>query len=61
MPPQPGWMPSITSGKPMRVFGSLLATRYVHASASSLPPPMQCPWIAATLGQGRLASFWYTR
>ena len=27
LPPQPGKMPSFTSGRPMRVDGSLLATR----------------------------------
>lgn len=40
-PCQAGMMPSITSGKASRVFGSSRATRYLQASDSSKPPPMQ--------------------
>src|SRR5690606_18877428 len=53
-------MPSFTSGRPMRVDSSLLATRQSQASAISVPPPMQKPWIAATVGQGRSARRWNT-
>jgi hypothetical protein len=34
-------MPSFTSGRPSRVLGSLLMTRYQQARASSSPPPRQ--------------------
>ena len=50
VPPAPGTRPSITSGSPIDVFGSSEATRYRHARASSVPPPRQVPWIAATTG-----------
>ena len=50
MPPQPGTMPSITSGRPRRVPGSSTTTRYRHASASSSPPPRQNPRTSASVG-----------
>ena len=48
VPPAPGTMPSVTSGKPMRVPGA--ASRTWHPSATSQPPPSATPWIAATIG-----------
>ncbi len=56
MPPQPGTMPSITSGSPSRVPGSSTTIRYRHASASSSPPPRQKPRTSATVGYGTAAS-----
>ncbi len=50
VPPAPGMSPSCTSGCPSCVFRSSLATRYVHASATSRPPPSAGPWMAATIG-----------
>ena len=55
-PCQVGMMPSITSGKAKRVFGSSSATRYLQASASSSPPPMQKPFTRAVVGKGRRES-----
>src|SRR5437762_10237123 len=56
MPPQPGTMPSITSGSTRRVPGSSTTTRYLHASASSSPPPRQNPRTSASVGYGAAAS-----
>ena len=44
----------------MRVDGSSVATRWSQASASSVPPPMQKPRIAATVVQGSSATRWNT-
>ena len=55
VPPHPGRMPSFTSGRPMEMEGSSAATRDLHASASSSPPPRQSPLIAATVGMGSRA------
>ena len=52
VPPQPGMMPSVTSGRPMRVLGWSVAIRYPQASAHSVPPPKQAPSITATVGTG---------
>ena len=56
MPPQPGTIPSITSGRPSRVPGSSTTTRYRHASASSNPPPRQKPRTSASVGYLTCAS-----
>ena len=48
-------MPSFTSGKPNRVFASSDAMRARQAREISTPPPMQWPWIAATVGTFKLA------
>jgi len=50
VPPAPGMRPSCTSGWPSWVFLSSVAMRYVHASASSSPPPSAGPWMAAITG-----------
>ncbi len=55
-PPNPGTIPSSTSGNPIWVRGSSLAIRESHASVNSAPPPRHTPSIAATVGTGRLAS-----
>ena len=49
LPPQPGKMLSLTSGRAMLAF-SLAAIRKRQASASSVPPPMQWPFITPTVG-----------
>ena len=56
-PPHPGTMPIITSGRAIFVFGPSSIIRYLQASANSVPPPMQKPWISATVGKGN-ASTW---
>ncbi len=56
VPPQPGWIPNITSGKPRRVALSSMAMRKLQANASSRPPPRQKPLINATLGRRKLSS-----
>ena len=43
-------MPICTSGRPILVAESLQATRQSHTRVSSVPPPTQTPWIAATVG-----------
>mmetsp|Transcript_20265 Transcript_20265/g.63033 ORF Transcript_20265/g.63033 Transcript_20265/m.63033 type:complete len:447 (+) Transcript_20265:1579-2919(+) len=50
VPPEPGRRPSITSGSARVVFAPEEATRWWHASATSRPPPMHAPWMAATTG-----------
>ena len=50
MPPQPGTMPSMTSGSASFVPGSSTTRRWRQASASSRPPPMQWPRISASVG-----------
>jgi hypothetical protein len=50
MPPQPGTMPSMTSGSEKRVPGSSTATMVRQASASSVPPPTQKPRTSAQVG-----------
>ena len=50
VPPPPGRMPSLTSGRPRRALRS--ATRKWQAIAISSPPPSAVPWIAATNGLG---------
>ena len=55
VPPQPGRMPTLVSGRPMLIEPSSAETRQVHASANSYPPPRQSPLIAATVGNGRAA------
>mmetsp|Transcript_5505 Transcript_5505/g.13639 ORF Transcript_5505/g.13639 Transcript_5505/m.13639 type:complete len:299 (+) Transcript_5505:1838-2734(+) len=54
VPPNPGRMPSCSSGRPMRVPG--VHTRALHAMATSSPPPRATPWIAATVGLGPFSS-----
>ena len=49
VPPHPGIMPNLTSGKPILVFGLSVAKRKLHANASSQPPPTQAPSITATV------------
>ena len=48
VPPAPGMMPSVTSGRPTRA--SAVAIRPWAASAISKPPPSAVPWMAATTG-----------
>ena len=48
MPPAPGMIPSVTSGRPTTVPGA--ATRASQPSASSKPPPSAAPCKAATTG-----------
>ncbi len=48
VPPAPGRMPSLTSGRPSRAVGQ--ATRAWQPSASSSPPPSATPLMAATTG-----------
>ena len=48
VPPAPGMMPSVTSGRPTTVPGA--ATRASQPSASSKPPPSAAPCSAATTG-----------
>ena len=48
VPPEPGMMPSVTSGSPS--LASRAAIRPWQAMASSSPPPSAVPWIAATQG-----------
>jgi len=38
----------------MEVLGDEVATRYLHARATSKPPPRQSPLMAATNGMGAL-------
>ena len=52
VPPQPGMMPSVTSGSPIWVLGWSVAIRWLQASANSVPPPRQAPSITATVGTG---------
>ena len=56
LPPKPGKIPSSTSGRPIWVCGSSLATLESQANASSVPPPRHTPSIAATVGQASEAS-----
>jgi len=48
--PPPGMMPSLPSGVANRALR--LATRRSQPSATSRPPPMQMPLIAAIVGFG---------
>ena len=50
MPPPPGMMASVVSGRPMTA--AVEAIRMSHASASSKPPPSATPLIAAIVGTG---------
>ncbi len=58
VPPKPGMMPSFTSTRPMLVLGLSVAMRWVHARASSRPPPRHTPSMAATEGMESLAILW---
>mmetsp|Transcript_20800 Transcript_20800/g.52782 ORF Transcript_20800/g.52782 Transcript_20800/m.52782 type:complete len:322 (-) Transcript_20800:197-1162(-) len=55
VPPDPGSRPSITSGTASAVLAPEEATRWWQARATSRPPPMQAPLIAATMGVLELA------
>ena len=48
VPPAPGTMPRVTSGRPTEAEAT--ATRKRQASATSKPPPRAEPWIAAIQG-----------
>ena len=48
MPPKPGKIPSWSSGRPS--FVPFVATRALHARATSSPPPRARPRTAATVG-----------
>ncbi len=50
VPPAPGMMPSVTSGRPIRALGR--ATRAWAAIATSSPPPSAVPWIVQATGTG---------
>ena len=50
VPPEPGKMPSMTSGSPMLVFMPSTAILYWQARAVSSPPPRHGPMMAATIG-----------
>ena len=52
VPPKPGRMPSLTSGRPNMVLAWALAIRAWQANASSSPPPRQAPSTATTNGFG---------
>ena len=54
MPPAPGMIPTATSGWPK--WAEAEATRIVHASASSQPPPHAWPPTAAITGCGMVES-----
>jgi hypothetical protein len=54
VPPAPGMIPSLISGRPIRADGA--ATRPWQAIASSRPPPRAAPPIAATTGFGLASS-----
>ena len=47
MPPHASGMPRSTSG--IEKYASLAAIRRSHAAASTTPPPMQWPWMRATV------------
>ena len=50
VPPKPGMTPSCSSGSPSCAFG--VATRALHAMATSSPPPSARFSMAATVGLG---------
>ena len=56
VPPQPGIVPTLVSGRPMTVSRASLAMRQWLASATSVPPPAQAPWMAHTTGTLKFAS-----
>ncbi len=51
VPPQPGRMPSLVSGRP--TLAAVLMTRKSQARQISKPPPRAKPLIATQLGKGR--------
>ena len=57
VPPHAGRIPSLISGRPICVFFESDASRQSIARTVSQPPPRQAPSIAATVGNGRFASF----
>ena len=57
VPPIPGNKPSLTSGKAIIVEEWFVAIRPAHDKESSVPPPIQNPCIAATIGLDKSSIF----